>query len=102
MMHGPDSSLLNGQGLSPSDIIDAVKAANAVFPSIGSSEDFSETGSIISETKALDYFGFRGDEDHGGSEDIEDDSLTIVDRSWDSSEYPSKWNPCSYEQNTTS
>ncbi|KAI9232777.1 MAG: hypothetical protein BYD32DRAFT_474970 [Podila humilis] len=102
MMHGVDSSLLNGQGLSSSDIIDAVKAANAVFPSIGSSEDFSETGSIISETKALDYFGFRGDEDHGGSEDIEDDSLTIMDRSWDSSEYPSKWNPCSYEQNTTS
>lgn len=101
MMHGADSSLLNGQGLSPSDIIDAVKAANTVFPSIGPSEDSSETASITSETKVLDYFGFREDKDHGGSEDIEDDSLTIVDRSWDSSEYPSKLDPYSYEQNTT-
>lgn len=101
MMHGADSSLPNGQGLSPSDIMNAVKVVNGVFPSISPSEDASETESNISETKALDYFGFRGYEDHGGSEDIEDDSLTIVDRSWDSSEYPSKLDPDSYEHNTT-
>ncbi|KAG0340349.1 hypothetical protein BG000_000125 [Podila horticola] len=102
MLHGADASLHNGQGLSTSDIINAVKAANAVFSSVSTSEESSETGSIILETNVLDYFGFQGDEDQGSrEEDVEDDSLTAVDRSWDSSECTPKLDPDANDYNST-
>lgn len=102
MLHGADASLHNGQGLSTSDIINAVKAANAAFSSVSTSEESSETGSIILETNVLDYFGFQGDKDQGSrEEDVEDDSLTAVDRSWDSSEYTPKLDPDANDYNST-
>ncbi|KAG0040628.1 hypothetical protein BGZ82_000586 [Podila clonocystis] len=102
MLHGADVSLLNGQGLSSCDIAHAIKPANTESPSMSASEESSETGSIILETKVLDYFGFQGDEDHGSSEeDVEDDSLTAVDRSWDSSEHTLKLDPDTDDHNST-
>ncbi|KAG0362255.1 hypothetical protein BG005_006241 [Podila minutissima] len=102
ILHGADASHVNGQGLSACDIMDAVKAAKTVFPSISTSDDSSETGSIILETKILDYFGFQGDEDQGNSEDdVEDDSLTAVNRSWDSSDYMPKLDPDADENYST-
>ncbi|KAG0093670.1 hypothetical protein BGZ92_003572 [Podila epicladia] len=90
ILHGADASHLNGQGLSPCDIMDAVKAAKTAFPS-STSEDSSDTASVMLESKALDYFGFQGNEDQGSSEDdVEDDNLTAVNRSWDLSDYTPK------------
>ncbi|KAG0337611.1 hypothetical protein BG004_007571 [Podila humilis] len=95
--HGADTAIVNGLGLSPYEIADAITetslmhSSSEFHPSNGPFDDSSEAGSINLESRVLESLGLYSESDIPDVYRYEDaDTFVVVDNCWDTSSYPQK------------